>query len=369
MTSARHTYARFLPIIFGLGCAMSGVSNAAFILAPEPTSGNGLGSVNTILTVQRTGSESGCVGRRAGVDVTGPTACTGANTGGDEKTSQSQTQTRSIAELGLTSSDNLRAVFNGNQSSGGPIKIDSLILGIYNNAGTLLFTSGIFAPTLLPFTFPGIGTSGYVFRLDPADALAARSFFADPTNRIGISFSGSMTDGGAETIYIADAGGVAPAAVDLSLTKVASGPGVVGSSFLYTLTATNNGPNAATNVVATDNLPASLNIVSITPSQGTCGRQGAVITCALGTINILQSATVQIVVVPTTPGTLTNTATVAATQTDVVVANNTATAVTQIAPAIVPPSTPPATVPTLTAWGITILGFAIAMTGWVRRRR
>ena len=365
MTPSKHICTRLLPIIFGLGCALSGGSHAAFVLSPEPTSGNGLGAVNTILTVQRTGSESGCVGRAAGVDVTGPAACLGANTGGDEKTSLSQTQTRSIAELGLTSSDNLRAVFNANQSSGGPIKIDSLVLGIYNNAGTLLFTSSIFAPTLLPFTFPGIGTSGYVFRLDPADTLAARTFFADPTNRIGISFSGSLTDGGAETIFIADASGVAPAAIDLSLTKVASGAGVVGTSFLYTLTATNNGPNAATNVVATDNLPASLNVVSITPSQGTCSRQGAVITCALGTIDILQSATVQIVVVPTAPGTVTNTATVAATQADVVIANNTASVVTQIAPA----SAPAAAVPTLTTWGIAMLGFAIAMAGWVRRRR
>ena len=211
-----------LHIVFGLYAAMAGVSHAGFILSPEPTSGTGLGAVNTILTVQRTPSESGCVGRAAGVDVVGSTACLGGNSGGDEKTSLAQTQTRSFAELGLTSSDNLRAVFNASQSSGGPIKIDNLVLGIYSDAGALLFTSSLFAPTLIPFTFPGVGTSGFVFKLDAADALAAQGLFANQTNRVGISFSGSITDGGAETIYIADAGNVAPAAIDLSLTKTAS---------------------------------------------------------------------------------------------------------------------------------------------------
>jgi len=368
----RSAHARRKPwaVVFGLCATIAGASHAAFILAPDQTSGTGLGAVNTILTVQRTPSESGCVGRAGGVDVIGPAACLGANTGGDESTGASQTQTRSIAELGLTTSDNLRAVFNANQPSGGPIRIDSLVLGIYSGAGTLLFTSSLFAPTVLPFTFPGIGTSGFVFRLDPADALAAQSFFANPANRIGLSFSGSMTSGGAETIYIADAGAVAPAAIDLSLTKTASaGPAVVGSSLTYVLTATNNGPNTATSVVVTDTLPASLNVVSITPSQGTCSRQGALITCALGTIDILQRATVQIVVVPTAVGPLTNTASVTASQADIVVANNAATQVTQVAAPGPTVSMPAIPIPTLTTWALAILGVAVALTALLRRRR
>ena len=197
---------------------------------------------------------------------------------------------------------------------------------------------------------------------------------APPTvrQRSTYSFSGSMTNGGAETIYIADAGNVPPAAIDLSLTKIASSAGgaVVGSSLTYLLTATNNGPNAATSVVVTDTLPASLNIISFNPSQGTCTRQGALMTCALGTIDILQTATVQIIVIPTAAGSVTNTASVTAAQADTVVANNAATLVTQISAApVVLPAVPPTPIPTLTAWALAILGAAVALTALVRRRR
>lgn len=90
-------------------------AHAGFIISPEQqTGGTGLGAVNTILTVQNNPSESGCVRRGAGVDIVGPAACLGSNTGGNEGTGSSQTQTRSIAELGLTSADNLRAILNAN---------------------------------------------------------------------------------------------------------------------------------------------------------------------------------------------------------------------------------------------------------------
>ena len=344
---------------------VAGSTDAAFVIFPIETSGTGLGSVNTILTVQDTPTESGCVGRGAGVDILGPSACLGANTGGDEGTGTSQTQTRSLAELGLTSADNLRAVLNANQTSGGPIQLDSLVLGIYSDTGTLLFTSSIFVPILFPFTFEGTGNAGFVFRLDPADTLAAQPFFANPTNRVGLSASLSRTTSGAETFFIADAGGIAPPAIDLAVTKIDSAdPAVVGSQLTYTVTVRNNGPNTATNVVVTDTLPASVNVVSITPSQGTCTRNGAVITCAVGTVGIGQSATIQIVVIATATGSISNSVSATATQADTVPANNTATQTTLIVGAT------PQTVPTLSNLALGILGVAmLAMAALSRRRR
>ncbi|MEO7743178.1 MAG: IPTL-CTERM sorting domain-containing protein [Usitatibacter sp.] len=355
--------------LFGLwALAAVETTHAGFILAPDQTSGTGIGSVNTVLTVQNTPSESGCVRRGAGVDIIGPAACLGANTGGNEGTGSSQTQTRSIAELGLTTSDNLRAVLNANESSGGSIQVNSIVLGIFSDSGTLLFTSSLFAPTFLPFTFSGTGTSGFVFRLDPLDTAAAQSFFADPTNRVGLSFSASQSDSGAETLYIADAGGVGAAAVDIAMTKIDSpDPAVVGSNLTYVITARNNGPNTATNVVVTDTLPASVNVVSITPSQGTCSRSGAVITCSMGTIDIGQSATIQVVVVPTATGLISNTVTATATQADTVPANNTAVQTTLIVAAA---AVAAAAIPTLSEWGMVILVLAVlAIGGYSRRRR
>ena len=43
----------------------------------------------------------------------------------------------------------------------------------------------------------------------------------------------------------------------------------VGDTITFTVTLTNNGPNAATSVQVTDLLPAGLTFVSATPSQGT----------------------------------------------------------------------------------------------------
>lgn len=336
----------------------AGAAQAAFIITPFETTGAGLGTVNTVLTFSRTPTESGCVSRGAGVDVVGPAACLGANVGGDEGTGASQTQTRSLGELGLTSADNLRAVFNSSQSAGGPIQLDSLVLGIYSDTGTLLFTSSTFAPILFPITFSGTGTSGYVFRLDPADAAAAQPFFANPTNRIGISASASMTSGGPETIFIADVAGVAPSAVDIALTKTDSAdPATVNSSLAYTITARNNGPNTATNVVITDTLPASVDFVSFSTTQGSCMRSGSVITCNLGTIGVGQVVTVQIVVTPRTPGTITNSVTGTSTEVDTNPANNTATQPTLILGAA------PTAVPTFSGWALLLLGLLVTVLG------
>jgi uncharacterized repeat protein (TIGR01451 family) len=60
------------------------------------------------------------------------------------------------------------------------------------------------------------------------------------------------------------------AEADLEITKVATpSPATAGQSMTYTITAKNNGPSAALNVSATDNLPAGFNVTSVTPTAGT----------------------------------------------------------------------------------------------------
>jgi len=104
----------------------------------------------------------------------------------------------------------------------------------------------------------------------------------------------------------------------------------VGANLTYTLTVANTGPSAATGVMVTNILPASTTFMSATASQGTCTQAAGVVTCNLGTIPGGTNATIAIVVVPTTSGTITNVAVVSRAEADPYPANNSATAVTTV---------------------------------------
>lgn len=79
----------------------------------------------------------------------------------------------------------------------------------------------------------------------------------------------------------------------------------------YNLTVTNNGPDQAMEVVVNDWLPDTVTFVSATPSQGWCGVHIAgLVTCHPETLDNGATATISIVVKPTQPGMITNTATV-----------------------------------------------------------
>jgi uncharacterized repeat protein (TIGR01451 family) len=118
---------------------------------------------------------------------------------------------------------------------------------------------------------------------------------------------------------------------DLSITKTGSpNPVTVGGTLTYTITVNNGGPSTATNVTLADTLPASVTFGSATPSQGSCTQSGGTVTCNLGSIADRGSATVTITVTPNAAGTISNTATVSANESDPNSANNTATATTTV---------------------------------------
>jgi uncharacterized repeat protein (TIGR01451 family) len=111
---------------------------------------------------------------------------------------------------------------------------------------------------------------------------------------------------------------------------------VSGDRLTYTLTVTNNGPQAATGVTVTDPLPSNVHFNSVASTQGSCTRSATkrpkdgTVTCNLGNLANGASATITIVVTTTTPGALTNTATVVGNEPDPDPANNTATATTTV---------------------------------------
>jgi uncharacterized repeat protein (TIGR01451 family) len=119
---------------------------------------------------------------------------------------------------------------------------------------------------------------------------------------------------------------------DLAITNSDSpDPVGAGQTLTYTLGVTNNGPNSAPSVTVTDNLPSGVNYRSATPSQGSCSQASGTVTCDLGAIDSSGSATVTITIVPPVAGTISNTATVAGSQSiDKNSANDSATATTTV---------------------------------------
>ena len=121
-----------------------------------------------------------------------------------------------------------------------------------------------------------------------------------------------------------------PADVELTITD-GPDPVVEGAPLTYTLTINNLGPGPATLVQLTDALPAGVTFVSATPSQGSCSESGGTVDCALGTLGNGAGATVTIVVTaPSTAGTITNSASVSAVQSDPNSANNSASVDTAV---------------------------------------
>ena len=121
-------------------------------------------------------------------------------------------------------------------------------------------------------------------------------------------------------------------APDLAVSKADSpDPVVVTDHLTYTITVNNVGEGEATGVILTDTLPASVDFVSVTPSD-VCVEAGGVVTCDLGDLASGESAAVTIVVQPTAEGTLTNTVVVESAETDENPDNNTDTETTTVAP-------------------------------------
>jgi uncharacterized repeat protein (TIGR01451 family) len=123
---------------------------------------------------------------------------------------------------------------------------------------------------------------------------------------------------------------------DLSVSKSsAPTPIFAGQNTTYTIVAKNNSTvSGATGVVMTDNLPAIMNFVSATTSQGSLitppvGSTGTV-TANIGSLGIGATVTVTITVQSTAAGVISNSATVSGNEQDPSPTNNTATATTTV---------------------------------------
>jgi hypothetical protein len=182
----------------------SGTAQAALVLdSTQSFQGTGLGAVNTLLTLQSPGSssfEQGSVAVGAG---------NAQVLSGDAKKGASQTQLRTLGDLGVGAASDLRIVFNaaepGNAAANG-ITLSNLVLTIYGTDGSALFTSGAFSPVSFTDTMTGIGRSDAVFRLDATQAAQAQSavFAAGGFSAYRVGLAATLEDatGGPETFFV-----------------------------------------------------------------------------------------------------------------------------------------------------------------------
>ncbi len=111
---------------------------------------------------------------------------------------------------------------------------------------------------------------------------------------------------------------------------------IVSGDFTYTAVVANDGPSDATGVILTGELPQEVAFVSVTCSQGSCSGDGGALTWELGDLASGADASVNVLVTAVIPvatgdvGIITTTVAVAAAETDLVLSNNSSTAITQV---------------------------------------
>jgi uncharacterized repeat protein (TIGR01451 family) len=158
-----------------------------------------------------------------------------------------------------------------------------------------------------------------------------------------------------------------PQRADLVLSKsVNDATPAVGDTITYTVTLSNDGPDAATSVQVTDRLPAGVSFVSAAPSQGMYDPTSGLWTVGTVTTTAPQTLLIQATVV--SPGSQTNTATIThADQFDPSRANNAGSVVVMATPEG-PPVSPPTVVPPVSPPSVTSLqrfGFHAQPTAFV----
>lgn len=227
-------------------------------------------------------------------------------------------------------------------------------VGAVTNIGTVIPVNGItltFDDDGGPLTtlMPTQIVSG-VYR--PTDYAPADTFPAPaPASPYGTSLSAfnGLNPNGVWSLYVFDdtsgdrgsiQGGwsVSIATIDPVNPRVDLGVGVVAapnpvkldSNLTYTVTVTNAGPEAAPAVLLTNILPAGVDFVSVTNSQGTCAHADGVVVCELGFLSASNGATVTVIGNVTTLGAKTFTASVSDAVVDLNQVNNTASATNSV---------------------------------------
>ncbi len=264
-----------------------------------------------------------------------------------------------IIVSGLTGLVNTVTVTLSNANHTYPDDLDVLLVGpggrkvlLMSDAGgngALLGTTFTFdaAATPLPDD-AGIVSARYApADYEPGDAFASPAPAGPYDTALGVF--GGMDPNGEWLLYVMDdaggdvgniAGGwlltlttVQPVnqVADLELAGTAAPlSGQVGANLVYTFTITNAGPDSAAGVAFTNVVPTGAELVSAEASQGSATASGNLVIGSLGALAVGEIASVTVVVAPASQGLLTNTATIASSETDLNLNNNVASVGTAV---------------------------------------
>ncbi|HET9579460.1 MAG TPA: hypothetical protein VFP44_16635 [Usitatibacter sp.] len=178
-------------------------------------------------------------------------------------------------------------------------------------------TGGLFA--LVQYLSSGVLDIGFGNNGSTSAQINAGNDFA---NAVTVGLDGTIyaAGNGSGVLALARFGDQVSAGADVGVTQAASpNPGTAGQNLTFTITASNAGPAAATNVVVTDTLPAGVAFVS---ASAGCSNASGKVTCSVGSLAAGASAQLTIVVQPSSGGTITNDVSISAAETDPAAANN-----------------------------------------------
>jgi hypothetical protein len=191
-------------------------------VGPVDMSGTGFGNVNTIMTMQATGTqmgsiESGCVGVSDSgrlnttmymlnkTNKSDPDLCQGGNVGGYEKSPSNFPHNQTFL---VTNAAQIGVVFNSNQPAGGTVSLSNLVFVLFDAHGNVIFTSGATSQTFSSTASePGIGNSGWEFILTASQAAQAQAAINANGGSAYLGLSATVTDsyGGPETFFLVNA--------------------------------------------------------------------------------------------------------------------------------------------------------------------
>jgi uncharacterized repeat protein (TIGR01451 family) len=149
------------------------------------------------------------------------------------------------------------------------------------------------------------------------------------TSAGGLGFiTGEAADGEVEDYQVAID---TPADVGIGAT-ISPNPVAIGSNITYVVTVTNLGPSQASGIKLTNTLPALVNFVSASASQGSVTQIGGTVICDFGGLFPGKKATLTITAVPTNEGLASFSSVISRNESDPVAGNNSASASTTVLP-------------------------------------
>lgn len=216
-------------------------------------------------------------------------------------------------EIGVTGKSIASADFNGDG------KPDLAIMPSIDQGSPLVYVQLGKGDGTFPSTFSFDTGSGpnFLLAVDLNGDKLPDLVTTDPTdNTVTVMLNTSSTTG-------------ADLSVQISATPE---PVSVTQQLTYTVQAINSGPEDATNVTLKNTLPSGMNLVSTNISESSCAQASLVVTCTLSKLVSGDSATLTLVVLPSTNGTATDSATISGTESDPLTGNNDATHSTRVDP-------------------------------------